>query len=134
MSKELTGKAESKFFALMELMASASREASSLKEIWLQIITERESWAAREEELLEQIDEYCETIEKKEKEHGHYSHEHEERRTLIETQRLEIAALSASVTEYKRKVTERDHELERSATSSMNTENPLSTCGSSTRS
>lgn len=44
MSTELTASAESKFFALMELMVSASREASSPKEVWAKLIAERESW------------------------------------------------------------------------------------------
>jgi chromosome segregation ATPase len=112
MSKDITIKAEKKFLALMEIMASASSTATSLKEIWMEIISERESWCAREDELLEQIQEYCETIEQTEKEHHHHNHNREETKKTVDTLRLEITALTASVAEYKRKCGERDHDLE----------------------
>ncbi len=113
MSSELIGKAEKKFLALMEIMASASSTASSLKEIWMEIISERESWSSREEELLEQIKEYCETIERTEKEQHHHHHAHEETKKTIESLKVQITSLNASVAEYKRKCGERDQDLEK---------------------
>ncbi|KAK6858918.1 hypothetical protein PG995_004771 [Apiospora arundinis] len=42
-SKELTLQGESEFFALMELMSNISRRSNSLKDVWMKLISERES-------------------------------------------------------------------------------------------
>lgn len=112
MSKELTAKAEKKFFALMELMATASSTATSLKEVWMEIISEREAWSSREEELLEQIDEYCDKMERIEKDQHQHHHEHDTNKKTIDSLKIEITSLTATVSEYKKKCNERDHELE----------------------
>jgi hypothetical protein len=57
MSADLTAQAESKFTTLIELMTSASREASSFKEYWLALMADRESFDREREELMLQIDE-----------------------------------------------------------------------------
>ncbi|PVH93600.1 hypothetical protein DM02DRAFT_646382 [Periconia macrospinosa] len=114
-SKELTAQAESKFFALMELMASASREASSLKEVWLKILSERESWSIERTKFFARFEEYERTIktyEHKRKEYEHHGHEHEERKKEVSKMKLEISASAKSVAEIKRKLGERDSELD----------------------
>ena len=99
MSLELTSKAEGKFLALMDLMASASREASSLKEFWARIVSERESFIAEREELLTRIDEITEDFEAREKHHHDHGHELGERKAQVE--KLQTASgTKDKVTEY----------------------------------
>lgn len=69
MSADVTAQAESKFSALMELMTSASREASSFKEYWLALMADRESFDREREELMIQIEEYSEKLEAKDDQH-----------------------------------------------------------------
>ena len=113
MSRELTIKAEKKFLALMEMMATASSTASSLKEIWMEIISERESWSSREEELLEQIEEYTERIEQVEKERHDHDHHHNESKKTIDSLNIKITTLTATIAEWKKKCGDRDHDLEK---------------------
>ena len=113
MSIELTSKAEGKFLALMDLMASASREASSLKEFWARIVSERESFIAEREELLTRIDEVTEDLEAKEKHHNDHGHELGERKAQVEKLLLELSAVQANLSHHKRKITESDAELGR---------------------
>lgn len=75
MSTELTSQAEGKFFALMDLMATASREASSLKEAWARIIADRDALIRERDELVVRVEEVTETLERKESEYGHHGHE-----------------------------------------------------------
>ena len=113
-SKELTAQAESKFFALMELMASASREASSLKEVWSKLLSERESWSVERTRFFSKFKEYERTIktyEHKHKEYENHGHEHEERKKEVAKLKLEISVSQKSVLEYKSKLHERDNEL-----------------------
>ena len=84
MSSELTSQAEGKFFALMDLMSTASREASSLKESWARIISERESLVREREELMMQVEEVSETLERTQSEHHHHGHELGERKRQVE--------------------------------------------------
>lgn len=110
-SKELTIQAESEFVALMELMSSMSRRSSSLKEVWMRIISERESHCHEMDRMYEQIDEYTETIERHERESHSHGHEHEERRKEIVKLRLELTAAIALSAEWKRKHSDRECEL-----------------------
>lgn len=69
MSSDLSAQAESKFTALMELMTSASREASSFKEYWMTLMADREAFDREREELMIQIEEYSEKLEAKDDQH-----------------------------------------------------------------
>ena len=108
MSMELSSKANSKFFALMDLMSTASREASSLKETWSHIISERESLARENEELLRRVEETTEIIERKEKEYHSHGNELVERKRQVEKLLLELSSTLTDVTSQKKKVAERD--------------------------
>lgn len=107
---------EGKFFALMDLMSTASREASSLKESWSRIVTERESLFREKEELLARVDEVTETLERTQSEHHHHGHEHGERKKQIEKLLLELSIAVTTIQEHKKKIADRDHELERTRT------------------
>jgi chromosome segregation ATPase len=113
MSMELTSQAEGKFFALMDLMSTASREASSLKDSWARIVYERESLAREREELLLRVDEVTETLERTQSEHHHQGHELGERKRQVEKLLLELSAALTAVSEQKKKVADRDHDLDR---------------------
>jgi chromosome segregation ATPase len=113
MSMELTSQAEGKFFALMDLMSTASREASSLKESWARIVSERESLAREREELLLRVDEVTEILERTQSEHHHHGHELGERKRQVEKLLLELSAALTAVSEQKKKLADRDHDLDR---------------------
>ncbi|KAH7085852.1 hypothetical protein BKA63DRAFT_27888 [Paraphoma chrysanthemicola] len=113
MSAELTSQAEGKFFALMDLMSTASREASSLKESWARIISERESLTREREELLLRVDEVTETLERTQSEHHNHGHELGERKRQVEKLLLELSAALTAVSEQKKKVADRDRDLDR---------------------
>jgi chromosome segregation ATPase len=110
-SSEITRQAEGKFFALMDLVSSASREAASLKEIWSGLISERESLTREREELMETITEVTETLERKENEQHNHHHEHGERKKQIEKLLVELSVALNTISEYEKKNTTRDHEL-----------------------
>jgi chromosome segregation ATPase len=112
MSSELTSQAEGKFFALMDLMSTASREASSLKESWARIIAEREALSREREELLIQVDEVTETLERTQSEHHHHGHELGERKRQVEKLLSELSAAFTAVSEQKKRVADRDRDLE----------------------
>ncbi|KAI4689895.1 uncharacterized protein J4E84_004076 [Alternaria hordeiaustralica] len=112
MSTELTSQAEGKFFALMDLMSTASREASSLKESWSRIMAERDSLSRERDELLITVEEVTEEIQRKEAEHSHYGHEHGERKRQVEKLVLELNAALTQVTDHKKKLSDRDRDLE----------------------
>ncbi|KAI4623652.1 hypothetical protein J4E80_003464 [Alternaria sp. BMP 0032] len=112
MSTELTSQAEGKFFALMDLMSTASREASSLKESWSRIMAERDSLSRERDELLITVEEVTEEIQRKEAEHSHYGHEHGERKRQVEKLVLELNAALTQVTDHKKKLADRDRDLE----------------------
>ncbi|KAH9869026.1 hypothetical protein J1614_008103 [Plenodomus biglobosus] len=110
-SKELTLAAESEFLALMELMSSMTRRSSSLKEVWMKLITERESHCHEMDRMYERIEEYTEIIEKHERESHSHNHEHEERKKELVKLRLELSVAIAAVTEWKRKFEDRNGDL-----------------------
>lgn len=113
MSMELTSQAEGKFFALMDLMSNASREASSLKEVWSRIISERESFAREREELLEQITEVSEELEVQSNQQNRHGQEATETKRQVEKLLIELSTAIAGVSAEKKKVVDRDNELER---------------------
>jgi chromosome segregation ATPase len=112
MSMELTSQAEGKFFALMDLMSTASREASSLKESWARMISEREALAREREELMIQVEETSETLERAQSDHHHHGYELDERKKQVEKLLLELSAAFTTVSEHKKRVADRDRELE----------------------
>lgn len=97
----------------MDLMSTASREASSLKESWARIVSERESLFKEKEELLARVDEVTETLERTQSEHHHHGHEHGERKRQVEKLLLELSVAVTTIQEHKKKIADRDHELER---------------------
>jgi len=113
MSLDMSSQAEGKFFALMDLISGASREASSLKEYWASLMSDRESWAKEREDLLAQIQEYSEVVELRESQHSNHGKEIIERKKEVEKLLLELSAALAGIQEQKRRVAERDSEIER---------------------
>lgn len=113
MSMELTTQAESKFFSLMDFMSNASREASSLKEYWSRLMSERESFAREKEELLVQIDDITESLERTQSQHHHHGRELSDRKKEVERLLIELSTALTGVSEQKKKVAERDQELDR---------------------
>jgi chromosome segregation ATPase len=116
MSRELTSQAEGKFFALMDLMSTASREASSLKESWARIVSERETLLRERDELQTRVEEVTETLERRESEYHHHGHESMEKKKHVEKLLLELSVAVAAVQEHKNKVADKDRELERTRT------------------
>lgn len=114
MSVELSAQAEKHFSSLMELMDSAHKEASSVKECWSQLMSERESDDREKEELLLRIEEVSQAMEQKEGQHDHHRREATHRKKELEKLLIEFTATLAIVAEQKKKITDREHELERS--------------------
>ncbi|USP72773.1 hypothetical protein yc1106_00047 [Curvularia clavata] len=112
MSSELTAQADGKVFAVMDLIASASREAASLKESWARILSERDALLRERDELMVTVEEITEEVQRKEAEHTHHGHEHGERKRQVEKLILELTAVVAQVSEHKKKLAERDRALE----------------------
>ena len=126
MSSELTSQAEGKFFALMDLMSTASREASSLKESWARIMSERDALVRERDELLVTVEEVTEEIQRKEAEYSNHGHEHSERKRQIETLLLELTAAMTTVTEHKKKLADRDRDLEHTRTELVELQSSMS--------
>ena len=112
MSMELTGHAEAKVFALIELMANASREAAALKEYWTKLMSERESFEREREELTLRIDELSETVERTENQHHGRHRELADRKKEVERLLVELSSALGHVSEYKKKIAERERELD----------------------
>ncbi|KAK6857554.1 hypothetical protein PG995_006381 [Apiospora arundinis] len=110
-SKELSLQGESEFFALMELMTNISRRSNSLKDVWLKLISERESCLSEIDRVQEQFEECTEIIKSKEREQTQHQHDHEENQKEVDKLRLEISTVLASVNEYKKKLADRDSDL-----------------------
>lgn len=113
MSSELTSQADGKVFALMDLISNASREASSLKESWARILSERDMLLRERDELMITVEEVTEEIQRKEAEYSHHGHEHGERKRQVEKLLLELTAVVAQVSEHKKKLADRDRDLEK---------------------
>lgn len=104
MASEVTMQAENKFFSLMDLMSAASKEASSLKEIWATLMADREAFDREREEMLGQIEEYSEVIENEKNDYHGHGREAEEKRKEVERLTVQLQTVMASVTEHKQKV------------------------------
>lgn len=104
MASEMTSQAENKFFSLMDLMSAASKEASSLREIWTTLMSDRESFNREREEMLTTIDEFSEIIEAKDGDHQGQHRELLERRKEVEKLVMQVTTAMAAVTEQKQKV------------------------------
>jgi chromosome segregation ATPase len=126
MSSELTSQAEGKFFALMDLMSTASREASSLKESWARIMAERDALVRERDELLVTVEEVTEEVQRKETEYSHHGHEHGERKRQIEKLILELTAAMTTVTAHKKKLADRDRDLEHTRTELVELQSSMS--------
>jgi hypothetical protein len=111
MSADLTSQAESKFTSLMEVMTSATREASSFKEFWLALMADRESFDREREELMLRIDEYEESERLRLDEHD--DRDNELRSAKDEHDRLLaiIAIRNNTTNDHEKTIVERDHEL-----------------------
>lgn len=112
MSTELTHQAENKFFSLIELMSDASREASSLKEYWAKLMSDRDSFEREREDMMLQIDEITETLEQKESQQHSHGRELTEKRKEVEKLLIELTAAMNSISAERKKVADRDHELD----------------------
>jgi chromosome segregation ATPase len=112
-SKELTIQAETEFFALMELMSSITFRSTSLKEVWRKIISERESHCSEMDSMYERIEEFTEIIERHEKEKHSHNHNHEEQKKEFVKLRLELNVAIEASAGYKKKLADRDCELEK---------------------
>lgn len=113
MSAELTAQAESKFLSLMDLMANASREATSLRESWARIVSEREAFNAEREELLEQMTEVTEELEQNTSQSSQHSEELVQKKKQVETLLADLSIAVANVTLHQKRLVERDTELSR---------------------
>lgn len=111
MSAELTSQAESKFTSLMEVMTSATREASAFKEFWSQLMADRESFDREREELMLRIDEYEESERLRLDEHD--DRDNELRSAKDEHDRLLaiIAIRNNATADHEKTIVERDHDL-----------------------
>nr|POE62293.1 hypothetical protein CFP56_70680 [Quercus suber] len=114
MSLELSAQAEKRFATLMELMDSAYKEATNVKEYWSQLMSERESDDREKEQLLMQIEEISQTLEQKDTQHGHHRREAANRKKELDKLLIEFTSTLAVVTEQKKTITDREIELERS--------------------
>lgn len=111
MSADLTAQAESKFSSLIELMTSASREASSFKEFWLALMADRESFDREREELMLQIDELTIQTTEREDEEDHRHRELGDARGEVEKLLAIINVSKDTNTDHERRLAERDSEL-----------------------
>jgi hypothetical protein len=111
MSADLTAQAESKFTTLIELMTSASREASSFKEYWLALMADRESFDREREELKLQIDELTVQTTERDDEQDIRNRELGDARGEVEKLLAIINVSKDSNTEHEKRLAERDTEL-----------------------
>jgi chromosome segregation ATPase len=110
-SKELTLEGETQFSALMELIFNISRQSNSLKQLWMKLISERESCLSEMDKMQGQVEECTEFIESKEQEQIQQQSDHEEKKQEVEKLRLELSTVLASVNEYKKKLSVRDTDI-----------------------
>lgn len=75
-------------------------------------IAEKEALAREKEELLIQVEEVTETLERQETEHRRRGHEHGDTKKRVEQLILELSTALASVADHKKRGAEREHELE----------------------
>ncbi|KAI5267417.1 hypothetical protein E4T47_08072 [Aureobasidium subglaciale] len=110
---ENSGQAESKFFAFLDMVANASKEAISLKELWSQMAAERRNFAAEREELREQIEEVTYELETKQQDNHRYDGEVAESKEKARAISIELTTAINRLAAEKNKLTERDSHIER---------------------
>jgi hypothetical protein len=111
MSADLTAQAESKFSSLIELMTSASKEASSFKDYWLALMADRESFDREREELMLQIDELTTQTTERDDEQDLRIRELGDARGEIEKLLAIINVSKDSNNDHEKRLAERDSEL-----------------------
>lgn len=112
-SAELTAQAESKFLILMDVIASASKEASSLKAVWENMKHERELLLQKHEALVTQTTELTAELRTREDERLRSSTDGVDWKRKVEKLFTDLAASQASVTAEKARVQERDKDIEK---------------------
>ncbi|KAI5243128.1 hypothetical protein E4T42_07474 [Aureobasidium subglaciale] len=110
---ENSGQAEGKFFAFLDMVANASKEAISLKELWSQMAAERRNFAAEREELREQIEEVTYELETKQQDNHRYDGEVAESKEKARAISIELTTAINRLAAEKNKLTERDSHIER---------------------
>ncbi|KAF1344437.1 hypothetical protein BDV97DRAFT_372844 [Delphinella strobiligena] len=89
---ESTAQVEAKFFAFMDMITTASREAITLKELWSRMAAERRDFAAEREELLEQIEEVSTELETRRFEGSNNDNEIGEHKGKLRAMAMELSA------------------------------------------
>jgi chromosome segregation ATPase len=110
---ENTANAETKFFAFLDMVANASKEAISLKELWSQMAAERRNFAAEREELREQIEEVTYELEVKQQDHHKHDGEVVEHKEKVRAISIELTTAINRLAAEKNKLSERDQHIDR---------------------
>ncbi|KAG9602834.1 hypothetical protein KCU77_g3357, partial [Aureobasidium melanogenum] len=113
LSNETIGHAEAKFFAFLEMVANASKEAISLKELWSQMAAERRNFAAEREELREQIEEVTYELETRQQDNHKHDGELVEHKEKVRAISIELTTAINRLAAEKNKLSERDQHIDR---------------------
>ncbi|KAG9654839.1 hypothetical protein KCU64_g6943, partial [Aureobasidium melanogenum] len=113
LSNETIGHAEAKFFAFLEMVANASKEAISLKELWSQMAAERRNFAAEREELREQIEEVTYELETRQQDNHKHDGELIEHKEKVRAISIELTTAINRLAAEKNKLSERDQHIDR---------------------
>ncbi|KAG9601785.1 hypothetical protein KCU86_g2832, partial [Aureobasidium melanogenum] len=113
LSNETIGHAEAKFFAFLEMVANASKEAISLKELWSQMAAERRNFAAEREELREQIEEVTYELETRQQDNHKHDGELFEHKEKVRAISIELTTAINRLAAEKNKLSERDQHIDR---------------------
>ncbi|KAK5047767.1 hypothetical protein LTR84_006432 [Exophiala bonariae] len=112
-SAELTAQAESKFMVLMEVMATASKEASSLKAIWESMKHERELLLEKHEALVSQTTDLTAELRTREDERSRSNTDVVDWKRKVEKLLIDLATSHESTAAEKKHVQEREKDLEK---------------------
>lgn len=112
-SAELTAQAESKFMVLMDVIANASKEASSLKSVWENMKHERELLLEKHEALVTQTTELTAELRTREDERSRSSTDVVDWKRKVEKLLSDLATAHESVAAEKSHVQEREKDLEK---------------------
>lgn len=110
---ESTTQVDAKFFAFMDMMANASREAVTLKELWSRTASERRDFSAEREELLEQIEEVTTQLETTRNEHSRHENDLGEHKSNLRTMAAELSAAISGLSIERNKIADRDQHIDR---------------------
>ncbi|RMZ83470.1 hypothetical protein DV737_g1597, partial [Chaetothyriales sp. CBS 132003] len=111
LSSELTAQAESKFLALMEVLANASKEASSLRVIWETMKHEREGFLQEHEAILAHASEATTELKSREDERARHTAERLEWKKKVDKLAIELQASHSNTAVEKDRIQDRDREL-----------------------